>query len=114
MRRTYAVAVLAMIVASGSAQADDDFFEDLFAPYNQRIEGVTASGGDAKAVNAATHIDNPWPHYAADRRIPGNGERMVGAIERYRSVEKLDETPTALVPIAISPSGLSGGTASGE
>ncbi len=112
MRHVIAAAALAML--HGPAQAGEDFFEDLFAPYKQRIEGVTASAGDAKAVNAATHIIDPWPPYAAKRRIPGNGERMAGAVERYRDVKKIPETPEALGPEGITATGVGGDTAAGQ
>lgn len=79
-----------------------DVFEEMFAPYRQRIDGVTAGAGNAKAINSATHIIDPWPPYAANRRIPANGERMVGAMERYRDVKKIEETPATLQPDATS------------
>ena len=34
-----------------------------------------------------TSLD-PWPRASANRRIPANGERMAGAYERYRNVDK--------------------------
>jgi hypothetical protein len=45
---------------------------------------VTLSAGNAKDVNAATHVIDPWPRNVKDRRISGNGERMVGAVQRYQ------------------------------
>jgi hypothetical protein len=68
------------------------------------VDGVTASAGNAKAINSATHIIDPWPPYVANRRIPANGERMVGAMERYRDVKKIEETPATLEPDSISTS----------
>ena len=53
-------------------------------PYVQRTDTVTLAAGNAQAVNAATQTIDPWPRYAGDRRIPGNGPRMVGAVERYQ------------------------------
>ena len=70
----------------------DDPFEDYF----QRKNGVTLGAGNAKEVNSATHIIDPWPRYVGNRRIPGNGDRMSGAIERYRDVTKI---PRAARPI---------------
>jgi hypothetical protein len=29
-------------------------------------------------------VIDPWPPGVGDRRIPANGERMVGAVERYQ------------------------------
>ena len=112
------LAALPTILICGSlAHAEDSLFsdrlfEEMFAPYSQRIEGVTASAGNAKASNAATHIIDPWPPYAANRRIPANGNRMVGAMERYRDTKKLSETPDTLEPDSISTNGV-GGSGSG-
>ena len=54
------------------------------AQYLHRSDTVTLSAGNAKDVNAATQVIDPWPRYVGDRRIPANGERMVGAIQRYQ------------------------------
>lgn len=101
--------LFALLAMTATASADGDLFEEMFAPYSQRIEGVTPSAGNAKAINSATHILNPWPPYATNRQIPANGERMVGAIERYRDVKKLSETPSTLAPDTISTSEVTGG-----
>jgi hypothetical protein len=69
------------------------FTDDPFEQYFQRKNGVTYGGGDAKAINSATHTIDPWPWYARNTRIPGNGERMSGAVERYRDVSKLPNAP---------------------
>ncbi len=66
---------------------------DFAAPYLQRIDRVSADAGDAKRINAAIHVIDPWPRYAGYRRIPANGERMAGAVERYRDVSKLPSAP---------------------
>ena len=58
--------------------------DDELARYVQRSDKVTLSAGDAKSVNAMTHVLDPWPPGVNDRRIPANGDRMVRAIERYR------------------------------
>jgi hypothetical protein len=53
-------------------------------PYVQRTDKVTFGAGDAQDVNTAIQTIDPWPRYAGDRHIPGNGTRMVGAVERYQ------------------------------
>ena len=58
---------------------------DEFERYAQRKDTVTLSAGDAKEVNARTHMNDPWPHGVGDRRIPGEGSRMVRAMEQYRN-----------------------------
>lgn len=52
--------------------------------YFQRIDTITAGAGNAKDANAAIHVIDPWPPRAGDQRIPGQGERMVNAIDRYK------------------------------
>ena len=72
-------------------------WDDPFVQYFERKDGVTVGAGNAKAVNSATHIIDPWPRNVGNTRIPGDGQRMSGAIERYRDVTKL---PLAPPPIA--------------
>lgn len=108
-----AVVAFCLLGVPGEASAGD-VFEEMFAPYRQRIDGVTASGGNAKAINSATHIIDPWPPYAANRRIPANGERMVGAMERYRDVKKIEETPATLEPDATSTTEITGTSGSSQ
>ena len=51
--------------------------------YFQRSDKITLGAGDAKDVNAATHVIDPWPRYVGNRRIPVNGDRLSRAVERY-------------------------------
>jgi hypothetical protein len=57
--------------------------ENPAAEYVRRTDTITMSAGEAKNVNAATHIIDPWPRYVGNRRIPGDGERMATAAQRY-------------------------------
>jgi hypothetical protein len=59
-------------------------YENPAAQYVNRSDTITLSAGNAKDVNAATHVIDPWPRNVKDRRIPGNGQRMVGAVQRYQ------------------------------
>jgi hypothetical protein len=85
------VALASFVTAAGgcatAAYADD------FAPYFQRKDTVTLSAGNAKAVNAASQMIDPWPPYVGNRRIPANGERMAGAMLRYRDVSRIPRAP---------------------
>jgi hypothetical protein len=92
-------------VAAFSAQGQAPSFDDLFGTYFERIEGVTTGAGNAKQVNAAGEVLDPWQPTVRDRRIPGNGQRLTTAVERYKDVRRLRETPSPLSPEAISPSG---------
>jgi hypothetical protein len=91
-----------MIAASGVARAGDYDWDDIFAPYRQRIDSATTSSGNAANVNAATHVINPWPPYARQRHIPGDGARMVGAVERYRG-PRVPASPPAQLRSPIMP-----------
>lgn len=51
--------------------------------YVQRRDTVTMGAGNARDQNATTHIINPWPEYAFDRRIPMNGARAVRSVQCY-------------------------------
>ena len=73
-------------------------WDDPFEEYFQRKDTVTLGAGDAKAVNSATHVIDPWPRHVGNTRIPGNGERMTGAVERYRDVSKLPRAPKPIAP----------------
>jgi len=69
--------VLALAAALGGCWGDN-------GQYLHRSDTITLSAGNAKEVNAATHVIDPWPRRVAQRRIRANGERMVGAIQRYK------------------------------
>ncbi len=91
--RTTAFAAQALVICCLLAPWDDPFAE-----YLQRKDGVSLGAGDAKAINSATHIIDPWPRYVGDTRIPADGQRMSGAIERYRDVSKLPNEPKPISP----------------
>jgi hypothetical protein len=87
-------ATFAASLAYSAAWAWD---QDPAAQYFERKDTIVSGAGDAKNVNAATHIIDPWPRYVGNRRIPMNGERAAGAVERYRT-----NTPWA-TPCPITP-----------
>lgn len=98
-----------VIIALGPsvpARAGDRLIYDFFSPYLQRFDGIQPGAGDARDVNAATHVIDPWPPYVANRHIPANGERMANAVRRYRDVNKLPCAPPPLAPVQIETSGL--------
>lgn len=96
-----------MMMSAGAAVAGENLIYDFASPYLQRHESITPGAGNAKELNAATHTIDPWPRNVGNRHIPGNGERMVGAVQRYRDVTKLPLAPQPILPIDIAPSGLS-------
>lgn len=74
------------------------------AQYLDRKETVAFSAGNAVQTNIVAHLIDPWPKHARLRNIPFDGERMQGAVERYRRNRVTD--PRA-------PSGGGGGTVVG-
>jgi hypothetical protein len=93
--RRAAIAATIFIGFAGSQAAAWD--QDFFGNYFQRKDTITSGAGDARDVNAANQIINPWPPNVGNRRIPMNGERAAGAAERYRT-----NTPAA-TPCPITP-----------
>ena len=68
--------------------------DDEFQRYVQRTDRITMSSGDAKEVNAVTHMYTPWPRGVSDRRIVTDGAHMERALERYRrGAEPPDSMP---------------------
>ncbi|WP_024516324.1 hypothetical protein [Bradyrhizobium sp. Tv2a-2] len=62
--------------------------------YFQRSETITVTAGDAKQVNAVTHIIHPWPRNVGDRRIAYDGRRMSAAVQRYGATKRpVDQLP---------------------
>jgi hypothetical protein len=77
---TLASILAALLVGGCSGLWGDDELER----YAQRTDRLTMSAGDAKEVNAVTHMLHPWPRGVEDRRIVADGTRMQHAVERYR------------------------------
>jgi uncharacterized membrane protein YgcG len=113
---------LAIVIASGGARAGDVLWGmprgdyplfDEWAKYFQRIDTITVDAGDARNVNAVTHIITPWPYYARNRWIPANGQRMVGAIDRYQNPRRLGAVAPTLAPIIMGTVSSGGGGGGG-
>jgi hypothetical protein len=84
-------------------------FDDPFTPYAQRTQTITLAAGNAKEANAAIQVIDPWPRYAYDTRIPGNGARMADAVARYEDVSKIPSAPKPIVPGYSGSIGVGGG-----
>lgn len=112
MIRKAALLAAACLPFCGAAQAGDYDWEDIFAPYRQRIDTATTSSGNAQNVNTVTHMITPWPPYVRNRRIPGNGARMVGAVKRYQEPQS-EAQPSgggaALLESLLKPATVAGG-----
>jgi hypothetical protein len=72
--------------------------DDEFERYSQRTDSITMSAGNAKSVNAVTHMHDPWPPGVGDRQILADGVRMQRALERYRRGAR---PPDPLPPIDL-------------
>jgi hypothetical protein len=101
------IAVVFLIVC-GEARADDPFWDE-WARYFRRIDTISVTSGDARDVNAVAQIIDPWPRYVGNRRIPVNGERMVGAVDRYQNPRRLGAVAPTLAPIILPTAGGGGG-----
>jgi len=53
--------------------------------YFDRRDTIALSGGDAVATDKVTHMVDPWPRDSADRDIAFDGNKMEGAVDRYRT-----------------------------
>lgn len=93
MAKIIGLAALAVVIGSAGARAQDYPFLDELTRYAERIDTLSVTSGDARDVNAAIQTVDPWPPTSRDRRIPANGERMVGAVDRYRNSGKAGPPP---------------------
>jgi hypothetical protein len=71
------LALAALAVSCALSGCSDIYFD--------RRETVVPYAGDAKAINQVTMMVDPWPPHSANRNIAFNGERLQGAVERYRT-----------------------------
>lgn len=104
---------LIFLIFCSAARAGDYPFLDGLTRYVERIDTLSVASGDAEDVNAVTQIIDPWPLYARDRRIPVNGRRMVGAVDRYQNPNRLGAQAPTLAPI-IAPTSQGGGSDQGS
>jgi hypothetical protein len=117
--------ITAMLAALAVGGCSGLWGNDEFERYSQRNDAITMSAGDAKEVNAATHMYHPWPRGVENRQIATDGPRMQRALERYRrgarpndplpniglegttlgNVESLPTEPAPVRPPVIPPPG---------
>jgi hypothetical protein len=93
MKIARTVAAVALATACGGCWAG--VYDNPAAEYLHRSDGITLSAGNAKNVNAVTHIIDPWPRQVANRRIPGH------AMERYKSGQNGSSNQTGTQVIGI-------------
>jgi hypothetical protein len=105
------VSAVLVVGLTSSALAWD---QESWAEYFERSDTITLGAGDAPEMNARIHTIDPWPAYVGNRRIPGDGERMSGAVQRYRDVTKLRQAPKPIEPIFDTNNSTSGGSGGGS
>src|SRR5215831_8627401 len=108
MRTRHIVAFLVLVGGSLASSAALAWDQNPFAMYFQRSDKITLREGDAKAVNAATHVIDPWPRYVGNRRVPVNGDRLSRAVERYRQGSYRQPAPP-ISPYLYGAGGFGGG-----
>src|SRR5436190_1543306 len=110
--KTRHIIVLAAFVGSFASSGASAWDQDPFAMYFQRSDTVTLGAGNARDVNAATHVIDPWPRYVGNRRIPGNGDRLSRAVTRYNQGSYRQPAPL-IAPVYGSSIGVQGAAAGG-
>jgi hypothetical protein len=108
MRTRHIIAFALLVGGSLASSAASAWDQDPFQMYFQRSDKITLWEGDAKAVNAATHVIDPWPRYVGNRRIPVNGDRLSRAVERYRQGSYRQPAPP-ISPYVYGGGGFGGG-----
>ena len=112
-------ALIVLLSAAGCAPTNVVNTAQVYNPvdsvqeYTERTDRIALSAGNAQEVNTRIQEIDPWPKYVGDKRIPANGERMAGAVERYRDVSKQRQEPRPLPLQQTSSGGSAGGSAGG-
>jgi hypothetical protein len=88
-------------------------WDDVVEQYAARKDTVTLSAGNAPRTNEAVHTIDPVPPNAFNTQIPADGQRMAGAVERYKDVSKLPNAPRQIVPTYGGQGGVAGASGSG-
>jgi hypothetical protein len=111
-------ALLLLLSAAGCAPTNVVNTAQVYNPvdsvqeYTQRADKITLSAGNAQEVNTRIQEVDPWPRYVGDKQIVANGERMAGAVERYRDISKQRQAPRPL-PLGQTSAANAGGGGGG-
>jgi len=111
MKTTRIIAITALL-SSFAVSAASAWDQDPWAMYFQRSYKITLGAGDAKEVNAATHVIDPWPRYVGNRNIPVSGDRLSRAVTRYNQGSYRQPAPPLFSPYG-SIIGIGGGGGGG-
>jgi hypothetical protein len=79
MRTAFTLGAIALSLVLGGCWSG--FYDDSSAQYLHRTDTITLSAGNAKDVNAATHVIDPWPRYGSRPRNHGSNRRWrIGSV----------------------------------
>ncbi len=95
MPRAIAAGSAAIVLGATLAGCSDIYFDHR--------DTISLSGGDAVAANKVEQTIDPWPPYSGNPNIAFNGERMQGAVERYRLnrvIQPTDPMQPSAVPVS--------------
>jgi hypothetical protein len=89
-------------------------YQDPAAQYIHRSDTIALNAGNAQYINRATQVIDPWPRGVNNRRIPGNGNRLTRAVERYQSGPGSQDqsqagTQVIGIPVGAATPSISGG-----
>ncbi|MBV9051292.1 MAG: hypothetical protein JO196_02740 [Hyphomicrobiales bacterium] len=97
MRRN--ILIITIVASAVSSCSRELPFDDPFEQNTIRSQSITLSAGNAEKSNEAIHIIDPWPRYVYDTHIPGDGQRMAVAVDRYKDVTKIKEAAKPISPL---------------
>ena len=80
--------IAAMLAVLSVAGCGGLWGDDQFSRYSQRTDAITLDGGNAKEVNAVTHMYHPWPPGVYDRQVVTDSPRLQRALDRYRKDQR--------------------------
>jgi hypothetical protein len=75
------------------------------ADYTKHRDTITYAAGDSKSWNSVIHTADPWPPYAQNAHIEGDGRRVARVIQRYSTGEENADSAQESSPAETSPSG---------
>jgi hypothetical protein len=81
MRIILPIVSLLALAASSFAWAGEGFLDQYFV----RSDSITPDAGNAKDVNSAIQVIDPWPRNSGNRRLRTDAARLTGAIQHYRA-----------------------------
>ena len=82
------ISVLGAVLGGAALSGCSDIYYD-------RRETILSGANDAVASNQVAQMVDPWPKAAANNNFSFNGEKMQGAVERYRTGKVINPVASA-------------------